>query len=179
MDVSGKFDGTGLRQRMLSTGFAGIGGQYQYSEPKVSPDGAWMFVPCWWLNGVRSEVCAVSLPAFPAQDSVVRTGFVPYDLNISGVSGDQVRVCWGYAENGPVDGSANSLYPASRQEQGCSSTSSTAPFLWTSETAQYTACDTGCVVRMNLIPGRVAYYVIERNNGGTAKTSAVMVAAQP
>ena len=32
---------------------------------------------------------------------------------------------------------------------------------------------------MNLIPGRVAYYVIERNNGGTAKTSAVMVAAQP
>jgi len=179
MDVSGKFDASGLRQRMLSTAFTGIGGQYQYSEPKVSPDGAWMFVPCWWLNGVRSEVCAVSLPFFPPQDSTVRTGYVPYDLNVSGSAGDQVRICWGYAENGPVDGSQNSLYPTTRQEQGCSSTSSTAPFLWASEPAQYTACSGGCRVRMNLIPGRVAYYVIERINGGSLKTSPVMVAVEP
>ena len=63
----------GLHQRMLSTAFTGIGGQYQYSEPKMSPDGAWMFVPCWWVNGVRSEVCGVYLPPLPVADSVVRT----------------------------------------------------------------------------------------------------------
>ena len=120
MDISGSFDKSGLHQRMLPTAFTGIGGQYQYSEPKMSPDGAWMFVPCWWVNGVRSEVCGVYLPPFPVADSVVRTSFVPQDMTISGTSGDQVRLCWGYAENGPVDGSPNSLYPTARQERGCS-----------------------------------------------------------
>ncbi len=120
IDVSGKFDGGGLRQRMSSTAFTGIGGQYQFSAPKMSPDGAWMFVRCWWLNGVRSEVCAVSMPPFPAQDSTVRTGYAAYDIDVSGSPGDQVRICWGYAENGPVDGSPASLYPMPRQERGCS-----------------------------------------------------------
>lgn len=119
-DVSGSFDSAGLRQRMLSTAFTGIGGQYQYSAPKMSPDGAWMFVPCWWLNGVRSEVCVVSMPAFPEADSIARTGFVPHDVTLSGAPGDEVRLCWGYAENGPVDGSAASLFPTTRQERGCS-----------------------------------------------------------
>ena len=75
MDISGPFDKNGSHQRMLPTAFTGIGGQYQYSEPKMSPDGAWMFVPCWWLNGVRSEVCGVYLPPFPVADSVVRTSY--------------------------------------------------------------------------------------------------------
>jgi hypothetical protein len=120
LDVAGPFDGAGLGQRMLSTGFTGIGGQYQFSAPKLSPDGAWMFVPCWWLNGIRSEVCAESMPSFPARDSIVRNTFVPYDVDVSGSPGDEVRICWGYAENGPVDGSLNSLFPATRQERGCS-----------------------------------------------------------
>ncbi|HYL37271.1 MAG TPA: hypothetical protein VEV17_15245 [Bryobacteraceae bacterium] len=120
LDVSGPFDAAGLSQRMLSSAFTGIGGQYQFSAPKLSPDGAWMFVPCWWLNGVRSEVCAVSMPSFPARDSIARSGYVPYDIALSGSPGDQVRICWGYAENGPVDGSPASLYPAPRQERGCS-----------------------------------------------------------
>lgn len=120
MDISGSFDKYGGRQRMLPTAFTGIGGQYQYSEPKMSPDGAWMFVPCWWLNGVRSEVCGVYLPPIPAADSVNRSTYVPVDLSLSGQPGDLVRACWGYAENGPVNNSTNSLYPAPRQERGCS-----------------------------------------------------------
>jgi hypothetical protein len=65
-------------------------------------------------------VCGVYLPPFPVADSVIRTTYVPYDINVSGVAGDQVRLCWGYAENGLVDGSLNSLYPTARQERGCS-----------------------------------------------------------
>ncbi len=120
VDVSPAYDGAGLRQRILSTAFTGIGGQYQFSAPKLSPDGAWMFLPCWWLNGVRSEICAVSMPPFPSRDSIARNNYVPYDVDVSGSPGDQVRLCWGYAENGPVDGSPYSLYPAPRQERGCS-----------------------------------------------------------
>ena len=120
MDISGLLDKNGARQRMLPPVFTGIGGQYQFSEPKMSPDGAWMLLPCWWLNGVRSEICGEYLPPLPAADSVVRTSYEPYDVNVSGISGDQVRLCWGYAENGPVDGSPNSLYPTTRQERGCS-----------------------------------------------------------
>jgi hypothetical protein len=109
----------------------------------MSPDGAWMFLPCWWLNGIRSEVCGVYLPPFPVADSVVRTSFVPQDMTISGTSGDQVRLCWGYAENGPVDGSSNSLYPTARQERGCSigsvatvSSGNSATFVKTDSTTQ-------------------------------------------
>jgi len=120
MDISGPFDASGARQRMLPTAFTGIGGIYQFSGPKMTPDAAWMLVPCWWLNGVRSEVCGVYLPPLPAQDGTMRSDFVPYDVNVPGQPGDQVRVCWGYVENGPVDGSPNSLYPTPRQERGCS-----------------------------------------------------------
>ncbi len=120
MDISGPFDAAGARERMLSTGFAGIGGIYQFSGPKVLPDASWMLVPCWWLNGVRSEVCGVYLPPLPQPDGIVRSDFVPYDVNVPGQPGDQTRVCWGYAENGPVDGSPNSIFPATRQERGCS-----------------------------------------------------------
>ena len=89
MDIAGALDKYGNRQRILSTAFTGIGGQYQYSMPKMSPDGAWMFVPCWWLNGVRSEICGVYMPPFPAADSVNRTTFVPFDVNVSGTAGDE------------------------------------------------------------------------------------------
>ena len=126
MDISGPYDGAGARQRMLPTGFTGIGGQYQFSEPKMSPDGAWMFVPCWWLNGVRSDVCGVALTPLQqltSSKTPVGTGFLPYDVKVDGTPGDQVRVCWGYAENGAVDGSPNSLYPAPRRERGCSTNS--------------------------------------------------------
>jgi hypothetical protein len=189
-DVSGPFDATGARQRMLPAAFTGIGGQYQFSEPKMSPDGAWMFLPCWWLNGVRSDVCAEYLPTLPPPDGVVRHTFVPFTLSLPGQSGDMVRVCWGYAENGPVDGSPGSLFPTSRRERGCSigaapaasttqnRAANSAPFAWASELPQYAACDTGCSVQMQLIPGRVAYFIIERVNSGQVTTSPVGVAVQ-
>jgi hypothetical protein len=128
MDISGPADATGARQRMLPAAFTGIGGQYQFSAPKMSPDGAWMLLPCWWMNGVRSDVCGVYMPPFPVADTQNRTTYVPHDVDVSGVSGDQVRICWGYAENGPVDGSPASLFPATRQERGCSVGSITPAF---------------------------------------------------
>jgi hypothetical protein len=179
MDISGPFDATGARQRMLSPALTGIGGQYQYSAPKMSPDGVWMFLPCWWLNGVRSEVCAMSMPPMPRPDSIDRTGYVPFDLNLTGSPGEEVRVCWGYAENGPIDGSTRSLFPTSRQERGCSGASNGDPFLWATDPPQFTPCSGACSVRMNLIAGRVAYYIVERRNRGTIATSPVMLAVQP
>ena len=164
-DVSSKFDGGALRQRMLSTGFTSVGGQYQFSAPKVSPDGAWMFVPCWWLNGVRSEVCAVSMPAFPAQDSGVRSGYVAHDVSVSGAPGDQVRICWGYAENGSVDGSPASLYPTARQERGCSNGSAPrvppAPAATPGNTASFVNTDTATQGNWKNLFGSDGYNVIQ------------------
>ena len=159
MDVSGPLDKSGSHQRMLSTAFTGIGGQYQFSEPKMSPDGAWMFVPCWWLNGVRSEVCGVYLPPLPVADSVNRTSLVPQDIDISGTSGDQVRLCWGYAENGPVDGSPNSLYPTSRQERGCSLGS--VPTGNVTNTATYVRTDTTTQGDWKVVYGSDGYNVVD------------------
>ncbi|HTS51480.1 MAG TPA: hypothetical protein VMH05_26210 [Bryobacteraceae bacterium] len=165
IDVSGKFDRGGLRQRMLSTAFTGIGGQYQFSAPKMTPDGAWMFVPCWWLNGVRSEVCAVSMPPFPAQDSQVRTGYAAHDVTLSGSPGDQVRICWGYAENGPVDGSPASLYPTPRQEQGCSigavPLTATTPPQNPGNSAGYVNIDTATQGNWETLYGSDGYNVIQ------------------
>ena len=53
------------------------------------------------------------------------------------------------------------------------------PFTWGSETPVYTPCDSGCRIRMQLIPNRVAYYYVERTNNGQITTSPVMVAVQP
>lgn len=158
MDVSGPFDKDGNRQRMLPTAFTGIGGQYQYSMPKMSPDGAWMLVPCWWLNGVRSEVCGVYMPPFPAASSANRTTFIPFDVNVSGSAGEQARICWGYAENGPVDGSPNSLYPATRRESGCSVGSvSTAP---TTNSASFVKSDSTTQGNWQAAYGSDGYNVI-------------------
>jgi len=52
----------------------------------------------------------------------------------------------------------------------------TGPFGWASEPVRYANCSNGCRIRMNLIPDRVAYYVIERNRGGVITTSPVMIA---
>jgi hypothetical protein len=178
VDVSGAFDGGGLRQRMLSTAFTSIGGQYQFSAPKMSPDGAWMFVPCWWLNGVRSEVCAVSMPPFPAQDSQVRTAYAPHDVALSGSPGDQVRICWGYAENGPVDGSAASLYPTPRQERGCSAgaapATTTTPPQNPGNNASYIATDTATQGNWESLYGSGGYNVVQDS---TLYPSYVTVAA--
>lgn len=54
----------------------------------------------------------------------------------------------------------------------------TGPFGWASEPVRYADCSAGCKVRMNLIPGRVAYYIIQRNNGGQVTTSPVMIAVE-
>ena len=158
MDISGALDKNGTRQRMLPTAFTGIGGQYQYSEPKMSPDGAWMFVPCWWLNGVRSEVCGVYLPPFPVAGSLMRNSYEPSDVHVSGVVGDQVRLCWGYAENGPVDGSPNSLYPTTRQERGCSvgSVPTTSP----GNTASFVRTDTTTEGAWRAVYGSDGYNVV-------------------
>ena len=162
IDVSGRFDRGGLRQRMLSTAFTPIGGQYQFSAPKMSPDGAWMFVPCWWLNGVRSEVCAISMPAFPAQDSNIRTGFTAHDVDVSGSPGDQVRICWGYAENGPVDGSPASLYPTPRRERGCAVPAIvTAPPQNPGNSASYVNIDTATQGNWESLYGSDGYNVIQ------------------
>jgi hypothetical protein len=121
------------------------------------------------------------LPPLPPWDGTVRSALVPYVVNVSGQPGDMVRVCWGYAENGPVDGAPNSLFPMPRRERGCSGNTgnaSPAPFAWASEPAQYAGCDNGCSVQMNLIPGRVAYYIVERLNSGQVTTSPVAVAVQ-
>ncbi|MCC6392557.1 MAG: hypothetical protein IT167_18295 [Bryobacterales bacterium] len=170
-------DTTGAGYRMLSNAFVGIGGEYQFSAPKMSPDGSWMFVPCWWLNGVRSEICGVQVPPSPPDDTIQRNNYVPYQVTLSGQLGDQVRVCWGYAENGPVDGSPSSLYPTPRRERGCVGAGGAEPFQWESETQQWALCDSSCSLTLKLIPGRVAYYVIERRNGSTVTRSNVHVAA--
>ncbi len=52
------------------------------------------------------------------------------------------------------------------------------PFGWASEPVKYADCSAGCRIRMNLIPGRVGYYIIERNSGGQITTSPVMVAVE-
>ena len=119
MDISGSFDQNGARQRMLPTAFTGIGGQYQYSAPK--DESGWRMDVRALLVAQRSSFgslrrLSAALPGGGFSCQILLS--CQQDLNVSGTAGDQVRLCWGYAENGPVDGSSNSLYPTSGRSAG-------------------------------------------------------------
>ena len=115
IDVSGKFDGDGLRQRMLSTSIhrnrRAVSILRPQNESRRRLDvRAVLVAERRAIGSVRGLDSAVSRAGFASENRLC----VPHDVTLSGSPGDQVRICWGYAENGPVDGSADSLYPTPR-----------------------------------------------------------------
>ncbi|MEO8099703.1 MAG: hypothetical protein ABI811_18535 [Acidobacteriota bacterium] len=167
------FAGTGIRR--LTTGFAAYKLQSAFWNGRTLPDGKRFFWGTSKLEGARDELLIADLPPYPPQESTNRGDFVPVTLTIGGFSGDEVRVRFGYAENGP----ATSLYCHERQTACATDATGSQPFLWVDETQHWTACDSGCSVDIRAISGRVLYYVVDRKNAGVTVSSPMDVVAEP
>lgn len=172
-----KNDAIGVNSRRLTSAFVAPGRQYNFTNAKTTPDGKWIQVQGQWLEGQRSELFWVKMPPFPA--GISDPGAAPcatkLRLRFKGVSGDSIRIAFGYAENGKP---AN-LYCTSRAEACYTSSSATTnyPFAYASEAQSFTGCGSACTITIPATPGRVLYYQVQRKNGSNTITGALTVAA--
>ncbi len=157
---------TGMRR--LTTGFWPALGQYYAYNWVASPDAKWGFFagnpigqrPRHSDNG--TNFFAMKLPPWPiSTDNTGRAKYV--SVPVGGGSGDQVRVAFGYAENGDP----SKFFCTTRQEKCWTSSVATSlnPFVFDSETQHKTPCGSGCTISIPAIPGRILFYQIERSNG--------------
>jgi hypothetical protein len=134
-----------------------------FANARAMPDSSGVIFSCDYCNGIRSDLYWAKLPPTPSFDSTPRNRYVQVPITVTGQSGDQVRIRFGYAENG-----APGAYRCTSRQEACTTDGSgSQPFLWLSETQHYTACGAGCTVNIPGIPGRVVYYSVERTNGSS------------
>jgi hypothetical protein len=173
---------TGMRR--ISTGFWPALGQYYAYNWVASPDAKWGFFagnpvgqrPKSGEDG--SNFFAMKLPPWPnIVDSVNRSNYVSIDQGFSGTSGDQIRIAFGYGENGD----SSKFYCTTRQETCWTSSAPTplSPFVFDGETQHKTPCGSGCSVSIPAIPGRIVFYQIERSNGTDVRLGPIQALPVP
>ena len=173
-------DLTGSGTRRLTQSFAIPTTHYYASNWRPGPPiakggGVWGFHPVMfgqaqWKGDALGLTWMLSrVPPYPVTDATNRTAFVNVPVKLSGVSGDNIRIAFGYGENG----NPANLYCVSRQETCWTSSTATAsnPFLFAGETQSKTSCSSGCTVNIPAIPGRILFYQIERSNGSNVSVS--------
>jgi len=167
---------TGVRR--LTLGFWTPPNHYSFSNWISTPDAKWgIFVP----NSIQQRAgggqwFAMKLPPWPAfADNTNRTTFVPVPIRFPANPGDNIRIAFGYGENG---GPAN-LYCTTRQEPCWTAAAPTAanPFVFASEAQQKVACNSGCTVSIPAIPGRILFYQVEHTNGAGTITDPLQAIA--
>jgi hypothetical protein len=116
-----------------------------------------------WADGIRSEIFMAKLPPFPGGNSVPRSTFVNYPVEIPGGSA-YAEIKFGYVENG----AANSYYCTLRQD-AC--TTSGTPFVYPSiDSRTLLACSSGCTIDIPAIAGRAVYYSVGSSGNGATWT---------
>jgi len=168
-------DSYGTTVRRLTTGFAPYKVQSTFWNLRALPTGNRFFWGTKHLDEARDEILVADLPPFPGEQSLYRGNFVPVRLSLGGASGDEVRVRFGYSENGP----AESLFCHERQVACSTSASGTQPYAWVDESPSWSNCSSGCSISVPAISGRVLYYVIDRRNGGVTSSSMLDAVAVP
>jgi hypothetical protein len=133
----------------------------------------------------------MKLPPFPGTipDPGTAPGPTNFSVRLNGVSGDAIRVAFGYAEHG----NPANFYCTSRAE-ACY----TAPavgdsiatrinrylhrvrepgrlYAYAGEDQSYLPCSGSCSIQIPAVPGRVLYYQVQRKNGSKNTNSAIGV----
>jgi hypothetical protein len=139
--------------RRLTMGFTGHGRQIQFGRTDSMPEGKWVRVPAYWLDGVRSDFLLAKVPAVDPVDTVDRSRFQMVRVKLPGVSNaTHAVVDFGYEEFGrPTD-----FYCTTRRER-CT-VPGLAPFSYASEPVSPAACSGGCTIDVPALPQKVLYY---------------------
>ncbi len=154
--------------RRLSGLFNRYDFQSVFSSAHGSFGGQWAFAHSDYYGwGLRTDLFLVKLPKQAFSDSVARNGFVGVPVSVGSISdaGVNARIRFGYAENGP----AAAFYCAYNRKEACINNplpTPTNPYFFASDSGQSVVnCPTGCVLTVPVIPGRVAYYAVDRVDG--------------
>ena len=184
-------DNKGLNSRRVTSALVAPGRQYNFTNAKPTPDGKWILVQAQWLEGQRTDMFWMKLPPFPGTipDPGTAPGPTNFSVRLNGVSGDAIRVAFGYAEHG----NPANFYCTSRAE-ACY----TAPavgdsiatrinrylhrvrepgrlYAYAGEDQSYLPCSGSCSIQIPAVPGRVLYYQVQRKNGSKNTNSAIGV----
>lgn len=153
-------DPLGIYWRSLGMGFSGPGRQFQFSAFTPDPTATWDTHEAMWPDGVRCDEFGVQLPPWPnPQDTTTnKTQYVSVPVTIGAyAAAPNVRVRFGYAENGPP-----SAFYCTARADACWATGT--PFSFASESPSFTSCTSGCTINIPAIPGRTVYYEVDRKD---------------
>lgn len=171
-----RVDSNGTYWRSLGNFFQGIGWMNNFWNVHPAPDGSFAWATSRWLNGLGSDVMAVTLPTWPTVSDTTGAAYVPILVPITGNAQPYARIKFGYAENGSV----GSYYCMQRQEACVTDnvwdgTTATVPFKWVSETQTKQSCSPTCTIKVPVMLGRVAYMTAEYlDSSGTVISSSVL-----
>ena len=145
--------------RRMTMGFSGYGRQYPYNTFIPESTGTWGMFKADWADGVRSAIFMAKLPPFPGGNTVSRSTWVNYPVQVPGGAA-YAEIRFGYLENG-----AASSYSCTPRQDVC--TTSGSPFFFSSiDTRTLTGCLSGCTVNIPAIAGRAVYYSIGSSADG-------------
>jgi hypothetical protein len=125
----------------------------------------------------RADMWELTLPPYPAFDSVNRAAYEPIAIKVSpGPTSIATRaaVDFGYMEY-----AQGGTYNCTTRNDGCQSVTAAiptgnTPFVFVSESATGLACTSGCTITVPAIPARAMYYRIRYEN-----SSSVTIALGP
>jgi hypothetical protein len=153
-------DPHGTRLRRLTMAFSGPGGQFQYTQPHVTPDGRFAIIRAGCPNGVACDPLLVKIPALPTDPPVDRSVYQRVPVAVE-AGAAYARVKFGYAEFGDP---RERLYCETRGEE-CVTDAARKPFAYVQTDVLTPArCASGCTIEIPAISGRVVYYRVERSS---------------
>jgi hypothetical protein len=85
--------------RRMTMALSGYGRQYEYNTFIAENTGQWAMFKSDWADGIRSEIFMAKLPPFPGGNSVPRSTFVNFPVQIPAGS-PYAEIEFGYVENG-------------------------------------------------------------------------------
>jgi hypothetical protein len=153
-------DGYGGITRRLSLGLTGHNRQVQFYRADASPEGRWVRLPGYWIDGVRTDFLLAKTPSVEPVDSIRRNTFQRVEIKVPAVSGaTQAVIDFGYEEFG----ARTDFYCTTRKER-CT-VPGLVPFSFTSETISPAPCSSGCTITVPALPQKVLYYRIRWLDG--------------
>ena len=157
-------DSNGKSMRRLTMGWQAPMQHFSFMNWMSSPDAKYGFfatiAPQMNVGWTGIQWWAMKLPPWNVFDATDRSTYINVPVVVTGTKpGDQVRIAFGYAENG----AATDMFCTSRHERCYSAaTSPTTTFQFGStDSAQYVSCSSGCTVYVPAIPLRTLYYQTE------------------
>jgi hypothetical protein len=156
------FDPNQLFARKLGFGLRAPGMQYSYQHTWGMPDGKAIMGRVDWADGVVSGLYLAGIPSWPNPSSSTSGDYQKYEISLGpGPSGSNARALLGYDEDGSTP---SALYCASRKDACSTEATGSNPFAFIGTSGERTleACAGGCTLTVPIIPGRVAYYQVQR-----------------